>query len=392
MFSTNLVSLGDHISTQKGFAFKSSWYTSKGKPIVKVTNFTDSSIEHKELSYIPESVATKYSKYELENGDVVIQTVGSWPSNPASVVGKCIKVPRKASGALLNQNAVKVIPGVTLDKSYLFYLLRNDLFKDYIVGTAQGAASQAAITLDSIRAFKFQLAPLDHQRKVASTLSNYDDLIENNMQRISLLEEMARLHYEYLISKPEADDWDVMKLSELCTTPRTAVMPANLEPTTAYIGLEHIPRRSLAYSSYGSLDGVQSLKLKFESGDILFSKIRPYFHKVAPVPIAGVTSSDAIIIRPISRKYYALVLMAVFSDNFTAKAVQSSNGTKMPRANWDVLKKYEIHIPNGEDLASFNKLVMPIIDLIINLSRQNITLKMSRDLLLPRVISGEIEV
>ena len=392
MSSANLVSLGDHISTQKGFAFKSSWYTSKGKAIVKVTNFTDSSIEHRELSYIPESVAAKYSKYALEDGDVVIQTVGSWPSNPASVVGKCIKVPQKVSGALLNQNAVKVMPGATLDNSYLFYLLKDDRFKNYIVGTAQGAASQAAITLDSIRAFKFPLTSLSHQRKIAGTLSSYDDLIENNMQRIGLLEEMARLQYEYLKSKPEADDWDTMKLSDLCTTPRIAVMPANLESNTVYIGLEHIPRRSLAYSSYASLDGVQSLKLKFESGDILFSKIRPYFHKVAPAPVAGVASSDTIIIRPISREFYALVLLAVFSDDFTAKAVQSSNGTKMPRANWDVLKKYEIQIPNNEELVRFNKFVMPIIDLIINLSRKNMTLKASRDLLLPRAISGEIEV
>src|SRR3990172_8014376 len=191
-----ITKLGLHIQTQKGYAFKSEWYNNSGTPIVKVSDFTDDSIDSSNLTCIPNEIATNYLKYQLNNGDVVIQTVGSWPSNPKSVVGKVIRIPSNASGALLNQNAVKIIPDKTLDKSYLFYLLKSNLFKEYIIGCAQGAASQASITLEDIRKFSFKLLPFPTQRIIAAILSTYDDLIENNTRRIKILEEMAQAIYK----------------------------------------------------------------------------------------------------------------------------------------------------------------------------------------------------
>jgi type I restriction enzyme S subunit len=139
--------LGDLVETQKGYAFKSGWYCGAGRPIVKVSDFTYDSVDSSSLVCIPESTAIDYLKYELRTGDVVVQTVGSWPTNPASVVGKCVRIPVEVAGALLNQNAVKLTPADSFDRTFLFYLLRNEDFKTYIIGTAQGAASQAAITL-----------------------------------------------------------------------------------------------------------------------------------------------------------------------------------------------------------------------------------------------------
>ena len=77
--------LGDCVDTTKGYAFKSKWYTDNGRPIIKVSNFTDSSVDTSNLICIPQDIATNFLKHELKEGDVVIQTVGSWPSNPASV-------------------------------------------------------------------------------------------------------------------------------------------------------------------------------------------------------------------------------------------------------------------------------------------------------------------
>jgi type I restriction enzyme, S subunit len=185
--------LGKHITTLKGFAFKSKWYSEEGRSIVKVSNFTDNSIDASGLVCLPENIANQYLKYQLIDGDIIIQTVGSWPSNPQSVVGKVIKTPKPCNGALLNQNAVKIIPDDDIGKKYLFYLLKSQSFKDYIIGTAQGAASQASITLDSIKNFSFDLVDLNIQQKISSILSAYDDLIENNTRRIAILEEMAQM-------------------------------------------------------------------------------------------------------------------------------------------------------------------------------------------------------
>ncbi len=188
--------LGELVKTKKGFAFKSGWYSGSGRRIVKVSDFTADSVDTSNLVCIPEVIASGLLQYELNAGDVVIQTVGSWPSNPASVVGKCVRIPKDIDGALLNQNAVRLSPTQQLDSVFLYYLLRSDVFKNYIIGTAQGAASQAAITLEAIRAYTFGLPPFSAQLRIASILSTYDDLIENNTRRIAILEEMARRIFE----------------------------------------------------------------------------------------------------------------------------------------------------------------------------------------------------
>ncbi|MGL6120822.1 MAG: hypothetical protein ACRC0V_09980, partial [Fusobacteriaceae bacterium] len=93
---------------QKGFAFKSKDFVDIGRKIVKVSNLTDQSIAIDSCVCLPEKSAEKYEKYSLNLDDIIITTVGSWPTNPASVVGKVIQVPKKAETALLNQNAVRV--------------------------------------------------------------------------------------------------------------------------------------------------------------------------------------------------------------------------------------------------------------------------------------------
>src|SRR5579872_5407014 len=194
-------SLGAQVEFRKGYAFKSAWYAEAGHPIVKVSDFTDSSVDPTNLFFISTDIAQNFLKYQLETDDVVIQTVGSWPNNAASVVGKVIRIPSEVSGALLNQNAVKLVPGAAIDRRFLFYRLKCSDFKSYIIGTAQGAASQAAVTLDSIGAFEFVLPDHDTQRRVAGLLSAYDNLIKNNTRRIKILEEMAQMIYrEWFVS------------------------------------------------------------------------------------------------------------------------------------------------------------------------------------------------
>ena len=133
--------LGDHIRTRKCYAFKSKWYSTKGVLIVKVSDFTEDSVRVSKLTRIPGEIAEQYNQYSLKKDDVIIQTVGSWPTNPKSVAGKAIKVPSGIDGALLNQNAVKIVPTSGLNNRYLFYLLRSNDFKSYIIGCAQGAAN-----------------------------------------------------------------------------------------------------------------------------------------------------------------------------------------------------------------------------------------------------------
>ena len=188
--------IGEIVKTKKGFAFKSSKYVNIGVPIVRVSNYTNDSISDSDLKYYPFEEKQNYLDFELHEGNIIIQTVGSWPNNPASVVGKVVRVPYYLDGALLNQNAVRLIPGKNIDNDYLFYRLKTNEFQGHVLGEARGAANQASITLETIKSFTFLLPDYATQVKIGKILQSYDNLIENNQKQIRLLEEAAQRLYK----------------------------------------------------------------------------------------------------------------------------------------------------------------------------------------------------
>jgi type I restriction enzyme S subunit len=188
------------------------------------------------------------------------------------------------------------------------------------------------------------------------------------------------------------DGWRIINLGDLVEEQRDAVLPSAISGDTPYVGLEHLPRRSTTLLDYGRADDVSSAKFRFQGGDILFGKIRPYFHKVAVPPFAGVASSDAIVMRPVSSTARALAICLASSDHFIAHAVQTSNGTKMPRANWSVLQKYKLALPPQPLLGRFTQTITGNIQLCACLAGINAKLRAARDLLLPKLISGEINL
>jgi type I restriction enzyme S subunit len=113
---------------------------------------------------------------------------------------------------------------------------------------------------------------------------------------------------------------------------------------------------------------------------------------VGVAPFDGVCSSDAIVISPKAPEYFSLVLACVSSEAFVNHATQTSQGTKMPRANWEVLTKYPIVMPSRPVLLRFDQFVRDIVDQIINSVFRGNNLRRTRDLLLPKLISGEIDV
>ena len=190
------VVLGDFIKHKKGFAFKSKNYTNYGIPIIKVRNFTSSSIDMNDCDYVSLDSKNDYVNYLLKENDVIIATVGSWLTNPNSVVGKTVRVPNNIGEAFLNQNAVILRSFNDLDQVFLFYLLKQDKFKYYIVGTAQGSANQASITLNDIFGYPFQLPPLPTQKAIAKILGDLDVKIELNRKMNESLEAMAQALFQ----------------------------------------------------------------------------------------------------------------------------------------------------------------------------------------------------
>lgn len=408
------VDLGTLIETQKGFAFKSSWYANFGVPIVRVSDFTDNSISTHEINYISDDLAQEHIKHELQFRDILIQTVGSWQSNPASIVGKVVTVPVELNGALLNQNAVKIIPKIEIDKRFLYYRLKEENFKLHNLNHAQGAANQASITLESIRKFKFNLPPLPTQRKIASILSSYDDLIENNLKRIKLLEEKAQLTYEEWFVKMRfpgyetavfdevtglPKGWGKTTIGEICKVSGGGTPSRSVDEywedgdITWYSPTDLSKANSLCVLD--SSQKITELGLKKSSAKLLnensfMMTSRATIGLFALVNKPFTTNQGFINVTPIKEfeKEYLLYNFKYRIEEFKGHAT----GATFPELSKSKFNALDIIWPNENSLKQFNKITSILHIQLFNLTNQNRVLKEARDILLPRLMSGMIDV
>ena len=189
--------LGDYINYEKGFAFKSSHYTNKGIAIIRVSNFTENSIDMTDVYYISEQEKLNVKNIILKTDDVVIATVGSWATNPASIVGKVIRVPKEANNSLLNQNAVRLRCKYPEEQIFLYYALKDKKFSNYLLSTAQGSANQASITIKSILNYSLPHLTKNEKLKISKILNSLDQKIILNTQTNQTLEQIAQAIFKH---------------------------------------------------------------------------------------------------------------------------------------------------------------------------------------------------
>lgn len=375
-----------------------------GYPSIRTPNVGRGRLILDGVNRVSEETYRRWSQRAVPQTDDIILAREA-PLGNAAIIPPNLEVCLGQRTVLIRPNKSKVNP------HYLVYLLLGDDIQGQFHGLGAGA-TVPHLNMKDIRELPLpELPPLFVQQQIGAILSAYDDLIENNMRRIKALEQAAHdLYREWFVefrfpgheSVPLEDSgteyrripqgWTVGCLGDVARDKRKNVQPSEIEADTPYVGLEHIPRKTIALSDWGRSGDVNSTKLVFEVGDILFAKIRPYLHKVAVAPVDGVSSSDAIIIVPKSREFYSLVLMCVSDEHFVDYATTTSQGTQMPRANWNVLAEYPVVIPSSELLREFNEFVIDIVnDIQTNIFRNN-ALREARDLLLPRLVSGQVDV
>lgn len=291
------------------------------------------------------------------------------------------------------------------DTKFLYYVLSQDFFFDFMMAGANGTKMPRGNKKDILN-FSVPDFDLSAQKRIASILSAYDDLIENNKKQIKLLEEAAqRLYKEWFVdlrfpgheNVPVVDGvpagWEKKSVGDICTLRKESVSPSSVPEDTPYIGLEHMPKKDFCLSTWAYAGDVASNKFIYKENDILFGKIRPYFHKVGFALTDGVASTDAIVMLAKKETLWSLLLMTVFSDDFVSYSYQNcKEGAKMPRADWKIMKEYPVLIPLERVLNDFERNIRMIAEKTKTLALQNIELSKVRDFLLPKLMSSEIEV
>jgi type I restriction enzyme S subunit len=202
----------------------------------------------------------------------------------------------------------------------------------------------------------------------------------------------GRMVYIESLNREIPVDWTFCCLGDICKNIRDTVDPASVEPGTPYVGLEHVPRRKFFLDDWCVSESVTSLKSRFNVGDILFGKLRPYFHKVVKAPIQGICTSELLVVRPKNHLYEALVGSVLFSDSFVESTSKQWGGAQMPRADWKRMEKFALPLPTEELLSEFNSHVLPLWKFGGENQKQNMELSRLRDWLLPMLMSGQVTV
>ncbi len=373
-------------------------YVPDGIPVIMPKDIVDGRVAVDSVARVSEETAMRLSRHQLNPRTIVLPRRGE--------ITKRAFISEEQSGWLCGTGCVQIeLRGAELVPEFLYYYMEQSHVVRWLEQHAVGT-TMLNLNTQIVADLPVRYPGSEAQRRIAAILSAYDDLIGNNRRRMALLEEAARqLYREWIvrlrfpghehtpITSGVPEGWKRKTLGDLCTDVRETALPGQLEPETPYIGLEHMPRRSISLSEWGRVDEVTSTKHRFRAGEILFGKIRPYFHKVGIAFVDGVASSDALVIRPSTEELGCLVLMTMSSDPFVASTAQSMReGSKMPRADWKLMKQYPVPLPPHGLLGTFNGTVRSIVEQLKTLTFQNQKLRAARDLLLPRLMSGEIAV
>ncbi len=189
---------------------------------------------------------------------------------------------------------------------------------------------------------------------------------------------------------PIPTGWDVSTFGDVAKAIRDSVNPSSLDADVPYVGLEHIGRKQMYLSGWGYAGDVDSNKSAFQTGDVLFGKLRPYFHKVCIMNFAGICSTDILVFRAKEDCWKGFVQYQLFDEEFVEYANARSTGTRMPRASWKDMVAYSIAKPSDDIAAHFTELIEGFnAKAMLNVESSS-KLARLRDTLLPKLISGGI--
>ena len=409
--SNKETTIRDWATAFSGYAFPSEALVSIGTPVLKISNVQRRYVTKEVDSYYNGEISKKLERYILQKKDFLIAMTG------AGSVGRVGKMVDCKDVFLVNQRIAIVRPKFE-DNGFLYYWMTMPFVEKYLYSLGIGAG-QPNISANDILNMKLNAPSLPTQRRIASILSAYDNLIENNTRRIRLLEQMAEnLYKEWFVrfrfpghEKVEFENglpkgWKVEKLGEWGITLDTGSRPKGgiddtLSNGVPSLGAESI--KDLASYDYSSTkyiphDFFNKMKRGKNTGnDILLYKDGAYIGKVTlfrdEFPYKEYAINEHVFfISPNTKTYKNYLYFTLHQDAYFTLMQNLNRNAAQPGLSRPDIERVKIVIPLEDIINEYNKKVEPILGSIFKLAKSNALLTRQRDLLLPRLMSGKLEV
>lgn len=384
MRMTQLKTIADIQTGPFGSQLHKEDYVETGTPIVTVEHLGNRVFTEQNLPRVSDSDKARLIKYTLSTGDIVFSRVGS--------VDRCSYVDKSHDGWMFSGRCLRVRPTELVDSLYLYYYFCLEETKQFVRNIAVGA-TMPSINTKLLGEVEIALPDLNNQKRIAAVLSSLDDKIENNQKLNDNLQQQAFSVFDNLIANAENNDYTVSDYAFL--NPKRTLAKNQVARS---IDMSQL-------STSGAFPSGWEMKpfnggMRFTNGDTLLARITPCLEngKTAFIDFlddgeVAFGSTEYIVLAPKNdtppEMLYCLARYPAFVD-YAVKNMNGSSGRQ--RVSAETVGQYRLPLFDKHSLALFKEVVSPMFLKMRYNSLENMRLAELRDALLPKLMSGEIDV
>ena len=372
----------------------------QGYPSIRTPNIGNGYFILKDVNRVSEETYKEWTRRgEPQTGDLILAR--------EAPVGNVAVVPKDAKFCL-GQRTVLIRPNQSvIDPYYLCYLLLSPKIRSDLLAKS-GGATVHHLNLKDIRALPIPVLPsLAGQRKLASIIQNYDDLIQTNQQRITLLEEAAqRLYDEWFVKLrfpnheqvPVVDGvpegWERTRLAKIAAINANTIKKDEFD-SIRYVDISAVVERQIqSYLETDLSEAAGRAKRKVQHGDVIWSCVRPNRRQYALIwnPFENLIVSTGFCTLSADKVPFSYLYLLASHNDFSDYLENVATGSAYPAVTARNFEQYEVVKPSQRVLDVFDRVCLPLIEQAETLKIMNQKLMQARDELLPRLMSGRLDV
>ena len=363
-------------------------YTVSGIPIIRNLNIKKGYFDDSKMLYLDEDFSSKHPNKRVRAGDVITVHTGS-------NVGLTCVVPENYDLAQTFTTLIVTPKKGILDSWFLNYVINSD-YGEYqalrlVVGGGKGNLNTADFKL-----YPLLLPPLPEQQKIARILSTWDKTISTTEALIDNSKQQKKALMQQLLTGKKRfpgfeEEWEKLGFGEVVSITAKKYNPANNENCLPCVELEHISQETGRIIGSAKGSSLSSIKNHFSSGNVIFGKLRPYLKKYARPTFDGVCSTEIWVFKVNSKLLEEYLFHLVQTDIFISEANKSA-GSKMPRADWNLVSQFVIKLPNLDEQQEIATVLTNADREIELLEQQLADLKQEKKALMQQLLTGKRRV
>lgn len=357
-------------------------WTDSGKIVIRNQYIKNGRIDFSAPSYTDEEhFLQRIKRAKPQPGDIVITR--------EAPIGDVGMIPEGIECCLGQRMVLLRVDPSICDNYYLLYSLQSRYVRHQISWSEGTGTTVSNLRIPHLEQIKIPYPPIERQRKIASTLRSLENKLAINRKINDNLYDLLQSVYQLQFGVTSGNAAEGT-LSDICSYTKDRIAVSELSLGNYYSTENMLPGKA-GFTEATSLP-TTSQTTRCNAGDVLVSNIRPYFKKIVLCQSEGGCSTDVLCFAPKAPAYSAYLFCTLYADRFFDFMVAGSKGTKMPRGDKQQIMTYPVYIPTESELTAFADFATPILSQIHGNNEENARLEHLRDTLLPKLMSGEIDV